>query len=65
MSKHIRKVLIWPLAVLVLAILLNLSLGSVYIPMDYIFVSVFTNQTINETFLKRFRTSLYFDLTYT
>ncbi|HBB48574.1 MAG TPA: iron ABC transporter [Flavobacteriaceae bacterium] len=49
MSKHIRKVLIWPLAVLVLAILLNLSLGSVYIPMDYIFVSVFTNQTINET----------------
>ena len=49
MSKHIRKVLIWPLAVLVLAILLNLSLGSVYIPMDYLFGSVFTNQTINET----------------
>ena len=49
MSKHIRKVLIWPLAVLVLAILLNLSLGSVYIPMDYLFGSVFTKQTINET----------------
>ena len=49
MNKKMSHVFIWPVLLLITAVLLSLSLGSVYIPIDYIFGHVFTGQNINET----------------
>jgi len=49
MSKKIGNVLIWPLLLLMLSLALNLSLGSVHIPMGYIFGAVFSSTVVDET----------------
>lgn len=49
MSKKIGNVLIWPLLLLMLSLALNLSLGSVHIPMGYIFGAVFSGTVVDET----------------
>lgn len=49
MSKKMSHVFIWPVILLILAVLLSLSLGSVYIPIDYIFGQLYFGENINET----------------
>ncbi len=49
MSKKIVKVWMWPLFLLMLSIVINLSSGSVYIPLEYIIKTIFSNTTIEET----------------
>ena len=47
--KEIKGLFLWPILLLALSVVLNLSLGSVYIPTDYIFTAFFTETNINET----------------
>lgn len=49
MNKKISPLLVWPMVFLVLATLVNLSLGSVYVPLDYVFGTIFSEVTTNET----------------
>lgn len=45
----IKSPFLWPILLLALSVVLNLSLGSVYIPLDYIFSAFFSDTEINET----------------
>ena len=47
--KEIKGIFFWPILLLALSIVLNLSLGSVYIPTEYIFTAFFSDTYINET----------------
>lgn len=49
MSKKIVKLWMWPLFLLMLSLAINLSSGSVYIPLEYIIKTIFSNTTIEET----------------
>lgn len=49
MSKKIVKLWMWPLFLLMLSLAINLSSGSVYIPLEYIVKTIFSNTTIEET----------------
>jgi len=47
--KEIKGLFFWPILLLALSVVLNLSLGSVYIPTEYIFTAFFSDTYINET----------------
>jgi len=47
--KEIKGIFFWPILLLALSVVLNLSLGSVYIPTEYIFTAFFSDSYINET----------------
>ena len=47
--KEIKGLFFWPILLLALSVVLNLSLGSVYIPTEYIFTAFFSDSYINET----------------
>ena len=47
--KEIKGIFFWPILLLALSVVLNLSLGSVYIPTEYIFTAFFSDTYINET----------------
>lgn len=49
MNKKMSPILIWPMVLLVLATLLNLSLGSVYVPVEYVFGTIFSDVAVDET----------------
>jgi len=47
--KEIKGLFFWPILLLALSVVLNLSLGSLYIPTEYIFTAFFSDTYINET----------------
>jgi len=47
--RELKGIFFWPILLLALSVVLNLSLGSVYIPTEYIFTAFFSDSYINET----------------
>jgi iron complex transport system permease protein len=47
--RELKGLFFWPILLLALSVVLNLSLGSVYIPTEYIFTAFFSDTNINET----------------
>jgi iron complex transport system permease protein len=47
--RELKGIFFWPILLLALSVVLNLSLGSVYIPTEYIFTAFFSDSYINES----------------
>ncbi|MDB2389022.1 iron ABC transporter permease [Flavobacteriaceae bacterium] len=47
--RELKGLFFWPILLLALSVVLNLSLGSIYIPTEYIFTAFFSDTNINET----------------